>query len=63
MLKALFSAVGAARVTLFEVAGAAAVVTGLAMWSPAAGWVGGGVALLAKSLALDIERTRREGDQ
>lgn len=52
MVRALLTVVAAVatrRVPIFELAGAAAVVVGVGMWSPAAGWAAAGVALLGKS--------------
>lgn len=55
MVKALILAARAlARKQLFELAGAASIVYGLAQWEPAAGWVAAGVALLGKALEADI---------
>lgn len=48
-----------ARVALYELAGAGAVVAGVTVLAgPGGGWIAGGVCLLAKSFEHDL---RREG--
>lgn len=60
MVQTLLKLWASARVVTFEIAGASAVVAGVGqLFGEGAAWTAVGVALLAKSLQLDLERPER----
>lgn len=64
MVKIIVLFVLSRRVALLELAGAAAVVGGVAaQWGEPAGWIAGGAAALVKAFELDLgEVTNPDGD-